>query len=903
MRKKAKARPKTKKATTCEKLKTRIQKTEQTILRRIQQVVEEEESCDKSRDLSDSDRMLLRTRNTSRKSSSRRDPAFSHANVLNEDSMRDNYRCYCQHFLDVPRTSSRPFSNGTSTLERCNEELSFIQAIVWLKFAIVCASQIPVEQLQQIFDRQWDARGNRHREDEQRTDVDERPRSPVNNDLSVTDGTNLRDTFATSTPLNISNVCVYTPQRAVFYSKFENTPENNLSMSANDPTRSPVESWTQWTHQSSNTCREREEEKKVRSYIIPETDLESTVSEEDEEDFDMTYGIPDEHQCFEFEKDIGCSVQRGSTSGIERMNEKIIENKRIFQKNHADPPSECNVILPARNQSIDPIFDLENTFNRECFISTRNQNYLADKVPDADGSPKSLVITEKDVSQMSNVNPDKYFDILLDSADNSPALWMSNTIAEYPSKDSAYSTSRYDIFNYDAAVEARSIADNKRLSDTEYYSKLQPCKKKTRTYETGKTTSSIDGMSTSSNGSLESFISAKSIFQISDGYNDEDSDGQIVTYDEQINDSTSGRLEDDAAVVAAESIDDKCTPNIEHRYEPHPRNEKTRTCEKTTASASIIQGAVIPDTNIGHRYNLRSRNNGKISFEKEAHSPITGKPEEYKSRRARDLLKKENENEDKMISADWLNLTVESLRIDRVITESIKVILSALCDKKTMEEYVMKKRQRNIYWKDSLEEEAVNTVLNISDIFTKEKKPNICIKVIVTAIVKTLNEIMRENQTSYPETSIWIYRVQIILEFCNSLPICVKVIDYLMTKLKSLQSALTKNEGKIRKNTYVVINQLHLVFYALNIALEKYRTIIPIDQRSRSVEKIIPHVADLWKLQYIDKELEHTGLDLDTAEKRWLNALENSAVVFTKHYFVQFAEKSLSLVRRANLAI
>ncbi|XP_024873956.1 uncharacterized protein LOC112455960 [Temnothorax curvispinosus] len=880
MGKKAKARPKTKKATTCEKLKTRIQKTEQTILCRIQQVVEqEEESCDKSRDSSDSDRMLLRgTRNTSKKSSSpKRDPTFFHANVLNEDAMRVNYRCYCQHFLHVPRNLPRPFSNGTSTLERCNEELSFVQAIVWLKSAIVCASQIPAEHVQQIFDRQWDARGNRHREDE-RTDVEEQSTSPVS------DGTNLRDTFATSTPLNISNVCVYTPQRAVFNSRFENTPENKLS-------------WTQWTHASSNTYRiTREKEKEVRSYIIPETDVESIVSEEeeeDEEDFDMTnYGIP-EHQCFEFENDVGCSVQRGSTSGIEQMN-------KIFQKNHADVPSECKFILPARNlQSIDPIFDLENNFNRECFISTRNENYLVDKVPESDGSPKSLVITEKAVSQMSNVNPDKYFDILLDSTGNSPALRMSNTIAEYPNEDSAYSTSRYDIFNYDGAVEARSIAGNKRLSDSEYYSKLQPCKKKTITYETGKISSSIDGMSTSSNGSLESFVSAKDIFQISDGYNDEDSDVQIVNYDEQINDSTSGILEHDAAVAAAESIDDKCTPNIEHRYEPHPaRNEKTRTSEKTTASASIIQGAVIPDTNIGHRYNLRPRNNKKISFKKEAHSSIIGK-----SGRARDLLEKENENEDKIISADWLNLTLESLRIDRVITESTKVILSTLCDKKTMEEYVMKKRQRNIYWKDSLEEEAVNTVLNISDIFTKEKKPNICIKVIVTAIVKTLNEIMRENQTSFTETSIWIYRVQIILEFCNSLPICVKVIDYLVTKLKSLQSVLTKNEGKIRKNTHVVINHVHLVFYALNIAFGKYRTIIPSDQRSRFVEKIIPHVADLWKLRYIDKELEYIGLDLDTAEKRWLNALENSAVVFTKHYFVQFAEKSLSLVRRANLAI
>lgn len=141
---------------------------------------------------------------------------------------------------------------------------------------------------------------------------------------------------------------------------------------------------------------------------------------------------------------------------------------------------------------------------------------------------------------------------------------------------------------------------------------------------------------------------------------------------------------------------------------------------------------------------------------------------------------------------------------------------------------------------------------------------------------------------------MWIHRIHMILEFCNSLPICVKVTDCLITKLESLRSVLT-NVEKIQKKTFVVINQLHLVFYALNITVRKYRIIMPCDQRSRPAEKVIPHVADLWKMRYIDKELEHASVDLVVAEKRWLNALENSAVIFTEH-FVQFAEKSLSLV-------
>ncbi|XP_012542778.1 uncharacterized protein LOC105840405 [Monomorium pharaonis] len=141
---------------------------------------------------------------------------------------------------------------------------------------------------------------------------------------------------------------------------------------------------------------------------------------------------------------------------------------------------------------------------------------------------------------------------------------------------------------------------------------------------------------------------------------------------------------------------------------------------------------------------------------------------------------------------------------------------------------------------------------------------------------------------------MWIHRVRVILEFCNSLPVCVKVIDYLITKLKSLRSVLT-NVGKTLKKIFVVINQLHLVFYALNITLRKYRIIMSCDQRSQSAEKMIPHVVDFWKIRYIEKELEHADIDLDVAKKRWLNILENSAVIFAEH-FVQFAEKSLSLI-------
>lgn len=134
-------------------------------------------------------------------------------------------------------------------------------------------------------------------------------------------------------------------------------------------------------------------------------------------------------------------------------------------------------------------------------------------------------------------------------------------------------------------------------------------------------------------------------------------------------------------------------------------------------------------------------------------------------------------------------------------------------------------------------------------------------------------------------------RIEIILELCNSISICVEIIDHLIAKVKLFPSILIDTVN-IRRNTH---NQLRLIFYALNITLQKYR-MIPNDIKSRPVEAAISHVADLWNTHYIDEELEGVSLNLDTAEKRWIEVLEDFAIISTKHY-VQFADKSSSLLR------
>jgi len=425
---------------------------------------------------------------------------------------------------------------------------------------------------------------------------------------------------------------------------------------------------------------------------------------------------------------------KNSTGQIK--NQKIIENRHIFQKSHADEPSERECILSARNQSIDPVF--EYNYNEKGFISTKNQNALTDKVLEFD-SPKNFIITPK-ISQMSNVC-DEYFELLLN--DNSSCQASNTAVGNL--NDSAYSTSHIDIFNCDTVVETVPVTGNKRMP--EHYYELQSCKKKTIAYKKGKISFSTNEMLTFDGSPKSLTITQKDMSQISNVYNDENSVFQITSScDERISNMSSENLKDGAAVTAESIISNKRTRNIEHYYKSNPRNEKTVTYQKV-ASPSIIQKAVIPHTNIEHCYNLQASNNRKISREKEDPSAIIQGPEKYKSG-AWNLSEEENENKDEMISANWLNFTMESLRVECVILASSKVILSTLCDKRTTEEYMLRQQRRNMrnYWKDSLEETAVNAVLNISDIFIIEKKPNICIKIIITAIVKILNEMTMYGQ-------------------------------------------------------------------------------------------------------------------------------------------------------------
>ncbi|XP_032666454.1 uncharacterized protein LOC116841970 [Odontomachus brunneus] len=230
----------------------------------------------------------------------------------------------------------------------------------------------------------------------------------------------------------------------------------------------------------------------------------------------------------------------------------------------------------------------------------------------------------------------------------------------------------------------------------------------------------------------------------------------------------------------------------------------------------------------------------------------------------------------------WLDFNQDYV-MEYIILESVRVILTTVSDEKMAEEYATYRR-----WKNNLIGKAVNAVLNMSDALRLEGKPDICRKPIITMVTETLDKIatcMRSNKAYLSQ----VYRVQIILELCNSVSVCVATIDHLIARLKSFWSMLSQ-ETEIRRDIRGTVNQLHFVFYALNIALRKYRAIVPNDGKAAEIS--ISQVADLWKTRYIDEKLRHAKLNVNDVEERWRIVLEDLTVASTED-FIQFAAKEL----------
>ncbi|XP_043519777.1 uncharacterized protein LOC122533786 [Frieseomelitta varia] len=246
-----------------------------------------------------------------------------------------------------------------------------------------------------------------------------------------------------------------------------------------------------------------------------------------------------------------------------------------------------------------------------------------------------------------------------------------------------------------------------------------------------------------------------------------------------------------------------------------------------------------------------------------------------------------SEREVRNISSEWLKFTLDTLNVDDIAFQSMKMILAVLQNEKIARQYMRKR-----CWKNTLEEQAVNAILDYCDVSEAENKTNVCTQEIVQVVTGMLDKSI--ETVEFNKVAILIHQISIILQLCISIKVCIEVINYLTIKLKSYENVLITLINNKKADVHGIINQLHIIFYSLTFCLQKYRSISCNKEANQFEEDMIPPVVDLWK-----KQLNFEGVIVEdsrqTRERRWLMILSDFTVVAMEN-FVQFAKKSQKLV-------
>lgn len=101
-----------------------------------------------------------------------------------------------------------------------------------------------------------------------------------------------------------------------------------------------------------------------------------------------------------------------------------------------------------------------------------------------------------------------------------------------------------------------------------------------------------------------------------------------------------------------------------------------------------------------------------------------------------DISRKRSKYTKGNISTGWINFTFRTLEINDIVIKSIQIILRVFKNENIVKEYLKRK-----YWINTLEKEALDAILNFSNIFRLEMKSDICGHVVLQAIQDILEEI------------------------------------------------------------------------------------------------------------------------------------------------------------------
>ncbi|XP_070165741.1 putative leucine-rich repeat-containing protein DDB_G0290503 [Polyergus mexicanus] len=949
----SKAKQRTKKIMRSKGSDTQIRRNEiETFFSKLQQVVKESRNDDQI----PQDCTVLHT-NNKKQSLPKRDSTFIHTNTRNEG--HNDYTCRCKYLSEIPSNMFPPlYKRISSSIGRYEVELNFIQAIVWLKSVTACIPQISVKKLQQLFDKQCNMRDN-YNYDENRhvKDVDVESSFPINKTPSIHEMLNNSTEFITSNLTNISDSSYNVISSMIYKSYID--PEDIQSRkfdfisSSKDRNRSVAEFSKPETNTYIITNQKKRKKFLSKPCIIPDLGEDSLSDMNDL--FDKSDDMQ-EHQNFEIEQILSKNLNKRinneitedktiystlkkpetSTSYIMTNQEKrkeFLSKSCIIPDLDEDSLSDMNDLF----EKSDDMQEHQNFENEQ--ISSKNSNkrinneitedktiYSTLKKPETSTNyimtnqekrkeflSKSCIIPDLDEDTLSDMNDlfeesddmqeHQNFENEQISSKNSNKR-INNEIIEDESicsisKNNADISKEYRSVSLTRCQSFESILNLKYNSDNEYITPMTSqygINDHMKTPDYHSPTNFTNYLSNINFSQMISPISCMIPQEQKKANNFQTDQGQSKALHDYNDDDFEYDINDNSLCT---SKSDTAAENQDHDSAYSTWKIETLNYDTAITTKPIIANKHKSDVNIGCHYNLRSH---KKHIEVTVSPSLIQKParrrasagnrcssKKRKLEPAKDLAKKKKENRDEVISASWLDFTIELLNSEHVILTSVKVILSMLCDKKTAQEYVAHR-----CWKDSLEEQAVNAVLNIADVLRMEKKPDICAKQIEKTIIETLDEMLTSLQLN--ETFIWIYRIQIILKFCNLLSICIKTINYLIIMLETLQYVLINAANENGRTTEIEINQLHLVSYALDMALRTYRILVPRDKKSQSAENAIPYVADLWKMRYrIENEkLEDTSFDLDATEKKWINVFQKFTVASVKH-LVQFTDISFSL--------
>ena len=159
-------------------------------------------------------------------------------------------------------------------------------------------------------------------------------------------------------------------------------------------------------------------------------------------------------------------------------------------------------------------------------------------------------------------------------------------------------------------------------------------------------------------------------------------------------------------------------------------------------------------------FSSQSENNGSINNEavkscSQSYKNLIGDAEYEENCNKRKKLKSVHElsvseaskKKVRNISSEWLKFTLNTLNVDDIAFQSMKMILAVLQNEKIARQYMRKR-----CWKNTLEEQAVNAILDYCDISEAENKTNVYTQEIVQVVISILDksiEAVELNKVNY----------------------------------------------------------------------------------------------------------------------------------------------------------